>query len=142
MMRLLKKPFRLSRRAMLAALVASFPLLATCDLFTAPNTALPTVAYKGDTTLVVGDVVRPAVLVSKDNTPLQSRVMFTSSDPTIVAIAPGGDSLIVLSRGVVTIKVSLVGSTVGSNPPSDSATVRAVAFRVSAARHSAGLSLS
>src|SRR5438132_11829904 len=121
---------RLSPRLLLAVLLATVPFLVTCDLLTDPKITAQ-VRWRADSTVVVGDVIQPAVLVSGDNNQNgQPRLMFSSSDRSVVDISSGCDSLIVKSRGVVMVHVALVGSSFGSNPPADSATVKAVAFGV------------
>lgn len=66
--------------------------------------------------LIVGDSVRPVVTVLLGGVPQErARYVFSSSDPSVVQVFAGGDSITVVDRGSASIIASLVGTTIGNN---------------------------
>lgn len=76
------------------------------------------VTYCGDTLLKVGARSAAVVVVKANGAPiLNPRLTFSSSDPTVVALTPIGDTLVAQKMGDVLLTVQLVSSMVTSTAP-------------------------
>jgi len=84
--------------------------------------------------LIVGDSVRPSVTVLLGSVPQErARYVFSSSDPSVVQVYAGGDSITVVDRGSVSIIATLVGTTIGNNNKSTNTKTADTILVVSAA---------
>lgn len=71
------------------------------------------IRYVGDTVLTTGQRVPPAVSVTADGQAVPDpRLSFTSSDTTVVALIPIGDTLVACRSGRVQLTIRLVSSMV------------------------------
>ncbi len=88
------------------------------DVFRPPGLSDVVVTYCGDTLLKVG-ARSAAVVVVKANgaTILNPRLSFSSSDPTVLAVTPTGDTLVAQKTGGVLLTVQLVSSMVTDTAP-------------------------
>src|SRR5215208_4430780 len=87
---------RLSRAALAAGSVLLF---ATCDMVTAPVSKHVVVAYRGDSTLVVGQTAAPGVAVTVDGERVaDARVRYTSLDTTRLRVSADGQTVTALRR--------------------------------------------
>ncbi|HEY2824939.1 MAG TPA: invasin domain 3-containing protein, partial [Gemmatimonadales bacterium] len=112
------------------ALLLGVGIVATCDTLKQPEGTQATVsiAFQGDTVLMVGTNFSPTIMVTQDGTPVPvPRLKFESSDESIIFTGSLHDSIHVKKRGVATVTISLVGSALGDNPPSTTQVVVAVA---------------
>ncbi len=106
-------------------------ILSTCDLLSEPGISGIVITFTSDTTLVVGTIIAPSISVTVDGTAQsEPRIQLSSSDNGVVLITPDGDSLRVVGRGRATLRISLIGATLGDERPFFEQPVRAVADRV------------
>lgn len=121
------KERRAFRVAWQAALLTVF--LLACDSLTDPGSGPQIqISFNSDTTVIVGTVVVPEISVSVDGEPARRRrITISSSDPSVVAVSAGSDTLFINKRGVATLTITLVGSTLGDQPPQTETTLRAIA---------------
>jgi uncharacterized protein YjdB len=118
---------RLSR---FVAVIASALAAVTCDLVTGPHAdTLLTVEYNGPAVLTVGQIVDFDFRALENSVPIEgARVRVVSSAPGIIEIQ--GDEftprLFVKTRGQATITATLLGSTLGDNPPSVTVSITGV----------------
>ena len=69
------------------------------------------VRYVGDTVLNTGQRIAPAVSVTADGAPVPNpHLTFSSSDTTVLAIIPIGDTLVMCRSGHVQLTVRLISS--------------------------------
>ena len=116
---------RLSRAALAAGSVLLF---ATCDMVTEPVPKHVVVAYRGDSTLVVGQTAAPAVAVSVDGERVaDARVRYTSLDTTRLLVSADGQTVTALRRGPAPLRIALFGSML---PPATPPTVQMVRVTV------------
>ncbi|PYP69497.1 MAG: hypothetical protein DMD41_16770 [Gemmatimonadetes bacterium] len=77
------------------------------------------VSYLGASDLSVGTRIAPDVSVEADGVPVPNpRLRFTSSDPTVLALTPIGDTLVACAVGQVLLTIRLVSSMVTDTVPS------------------------
>ncbi|HEV8305471.1 MAG TPA: Ig-like domain-containing protein [Gemmatimonadales bacterium] len=110
---------------MLAALqVASCGL---ADVVGPPGRTTVRFSFGGDSVLVVGTRVAPdiAVEVNGDSVP-HPRLLLGSSDPTILAVTAGGDSLVALHWGTARLTIRLESALVPFPGPTDTVDLRVV----------------
>jgi len=106
---------RLTRAALAAGSVV---LLATCDMVTAPAPKHVVVAYRGDSTLVVGQTAVPSVAVSVDGERVADpRVRYTSLDTTRLRVSADGRTVTALRRGPTPLSIALYGSMLPADAP-------------------------
>lgn len=101
-------------------LLAGMTLLACglSDVFSSDGPKSVVLTYGGSTFLTVGDSVALAVTVTVDGDPLPNpHLQVVSSDPTVVAVSAGQDSLFALAQGADTLTVRLLSSIFTGNAP-------------------------
>jgi hypothetical protein len=77
-----------------------------CSAFAGSRVEPVLVTYLGDTVLIRGTRVAAVIAVTVNGAPLpNTRLALSSSDPTILVVTAGGDSLAALKVGVVTLSV-------------------------------------
>ena len=120
------RPFRCLTPVALAALSG----LATgacglADVFRPVGLNGVVVSYLGATDLTVGARIAPDVSVEADGVPVPNpRLRFTSSDPTVLALTPMGDTLVACGVGQALLTIGLVSSVVTDTVPSTQASIR------------------
>lgn len=76
------------------------------------------VTYCGDTLLAVGAREAPVVVVRANGTTIPNpRLSFSSSDTTVLALTPIGDTIVARKTGGVLLTVQLVSSMITSTAP-------------------------
>ncbi len=81
--------------------------------------------YTGATTLSVGARQAPAVTVEVDGAPLPNpRLRFSSSDTTVLALTPIGDTLVACRVGRAVLSIYLVSSMVADTAPTAQDSIR------------------
>jgi hypothetical protein len=104
----------------------AFPLVAgtaawACGLshvFSSSELAAVVITYQGDTVLTVGDTVPVDIAVTVGGAPVpHPRLEITSSNPTIVAVSVGRDTLAALAQGKDTLTVRLRSSILTDSAP-------------------------
>src|SRR3990172_4002404 len=119
-----RRPARL-----LAVMAASFAAV-TCDLVTNPaSESTLQMQYVGDSVLVVGSTVDFVPVVTDGGVPvagLRFRVTSTNSDVVEIQGNEFTPRLFVKARGRATVQASLIGSTLGANPPGIGVPITAV----------------
>ncbi len=114
------RPFRCLTPVALAALGG----LATgacglADVFRSAGLRDVVVSYLGATALSVGTRIAPVVSVEVDGVAVPNpRLRFTSSDPTVLALTPIGDTLVACAVGQVLLTIRLISSMVTDTVPS------------------------
>lgn len=112
-------------RAAAAAFLLAAANLTCADLFTEPGARGVVVALLGDSTIVLGSSVFVSATATADGGPLaDARFQFTSSDSTVIDVQH--DVLVAKRLGTARITALLVSSTLPSNAPSDTATLRVI----------------
>lgn len=95
------------------------------DVFRPAGLKNVVVRYVGDTTLTTGQRVVPAVSVTADGEPVpNARLAFSSSDTTVVAFIPIGDTLVTCRSGHVQVTVRLISSMTPDSTPSAQDSIR------------------
>jgi hypothetical protein len=109
----------------LLAAATSLAAIAGCSAFTGSRVEPVVITYLGDTVLTRG-TTNPAVFaVTVHGAPLpRPRLVLTSSDPTIVAVTAGGDSLAARANGRATLLVSVESSILTDSQPTLSQPLR------------------
>ncbi len=103
--------------AALVGLVAGACGLA--DVFRPAGLNNVTVTYCGDTLLAVGAREAAVVVVRANGATIRNpRLSFSSSDTTVLALTPTGDTLVARTLGHVLLSITLVSSMLTSTPPS------------------------
>ncbi len=83
------------------------------------------VTYCGDTVLAVGERKAAVVAVKANGATIQNpRLTFSSSDTTVLALTPIGDTLVARTVGHVLLTIQLVSSMVTSTAPSAQDSIR------------------
>ncbi len=86
------------------------------DVFRPAGLKNVVVRYVGDTALTVGERLAPVVSVEADGVPVaRPRLLFSSSDATVVALTPIGDTLVACRTGQVLLTIRLVSSMVSDS---------------------------
>lgn len=81
------------------------------DLFNSAQVGNVVLTYTGPTSLSVGDTAAVSVTVTLDGAVISNpRLAIVSSDPTILTLSAGADTLVAVSRGFDTLTIRLVGS--------------------------------
>jgi hypothetical protein len=92
--------------------------LGACDAFAEPRVEPVVVTFVGDTELVRGTTVAVVIAVTVRGVPLpHPRLVLSSSDPTVVAVSTGGDSLSALRVGPDTLTVRVESSILTDSLP-------------------------
>ncbi len=95
------------------------------DVFRPAELKKVVVRYVGDTVLRVGMRVAPAVTVEADGAPvLNPRLVFSSSDPIVLALTPVGDTLAACRNGGVLLTIRLISSMVTDSTPTVQDSIR------------------
>ena len=113
-------PFRCLTPVALAALGGlAAGACGLADVFRPAGLRDVVVSYLGATNLSVGTRIAPVVSVEVDGVPVPNpRLRFTSSDPTVLALTPIGDTLVACGVGQVLLTIGLVSSMVTDTVPS------------------------
>ena len=83
------------------------------------------IRYVGDTALNTGQRVSPAVSVTAGgDAVLNPRLTFSSSDTTVLALIPIGDTLVACRTGRVQLTIRLVSSMIPDSAPSAQDSIR------------------
>jgi hypothetical protein len=89
-------------------------LLLACgfaDLFSSGQVGNVVLTYTGPTTLSVDERAAVSVTVTIDGAVIPNpRLAIVSSDPTILTLSGGGDTLVAVSRGFDSLTIKLVAS--------------------------------
>lgn len=95
------------------------------DIFRPDGPKNVVIRYVGDTVLTAGQRVAPAVSVTADGQPVPNpRLFFASSDTTIIALIPIGDTLVACRTGRVQLTIRLVSSMVTDSSLSGQGSIR------------------
>lgn len=98
--------------------IGALGVLATCDTVTGPRNRPIVLRYAGDTAVIAGTAFTPEVVVTVGGAPYPNpRIVYHSSDTTILALSAHGDSLRAKQLGTVTLTMQLVSSVLSSAPP-------------------------
>lgn len=101
---------------LLAAIAA--PACGLSDVFSSPGLESVVLTYQGDTVLTVGDSVPFTVTVTVDGARVaHPRLQIVSSNPTVVALSAGQDSLFAQAQGKDTLTVRLQSSILTDSAP-------------------------
>ena|SRR5712691_2133549 len=88
------------------------------DVFRPAGLKNVVVRYVGDTVLKVGMRVAPVVTVETDGATVPGpRLVFSSSDTTVLALTPVGDTLAACRPGGVLLTIRLISSMVTDSAP-------------------------
>jgi hypothetical protein len=116
------------RRVPWAVLVATSSWLAAlgaCDAFAGPRVEPVVLTYVGDTVLRRGTTVAAVIAVTVNGAPLPNpRLVLSSSNPTVLAVSAGGDSLAALRVGPDTLTVRIESSILTDSMPTLSQAIR------------------
>lgn len=95
------------------------------DVFRPAGLKNVVVRYVGDSTLTTGLRIAPAVSVTADGEPVpNARLAFSSSDTTVLALIPIGDTLVTCRSGHVQLTVRLISSMTPDSTPSAQDSIR------------------
>jgi hypothetical protein len=95
------------------------------DVFRPAELKKVVVRYVGDTVLRVGMRVAPAVTVEADGAPvLNPRLVFSSSNPSVLALTPVGDTLAACRVGGALLTIRLISSMVTDSTPTVQDSIR------------------
>lgn len=109
----------------LAVALLAFATFACSDLLTTPGVGSVSLAYGGQSQVVVGSSTTVTVTATADGgTVAGARFVLTSSDTAVLVVR--GDTLVARRLGSATITASLISSLVGGTPPSVSQAVAVV----------------
>jgi len=111
------------------ALAALAGLAATAcglvDVFRPAGLKDVVVLYTGPTSLTIGDRVAPAVTTEADGVQVSNpRLVFSSSDTTILGLTPVGDTLVGCGNGQALLTIRLISSMVTDTAPTGQASIR------------------
>ncbi len=88
------------------------------DVFSSPEVEAVVLTYQGDTLLTAGATVPFTVAVTVGGTPVpDAGLQITSSNPTVVAVSAGQDSLVALATGRDTLTIRLQSSILTDSAP-------------------------
>ncbi len=88
------------------------------DVFSSPGLEAVVLTYQGPAVLTAGTTVPFSVAVAVNGTPLSNpRLEITLSNPTVVVVNAGQDSLVALSQGKDTLTVRLQSSILTGSAP-------------------------
>ena len=88
------------------------------DVFRPAGLRNVVVHYAGDTILAVGERLAPVVVVEADGAPVpRPRLLFSSSDATVLALTPIGDTLVGCRTGTAVLTIRLVSSMAADSTP-------------------------
>jgi hypothetical protein len=111
--------------AVLVATSSWLAALGACDAFAGPRVEPVVLTYVGDTVLKRGTTVAADIAVAVNGVPLpHPRFTLSSSDPTVVEVSAGGDSLAALRVGPDTLTVRLESSILTDSLPTLSQALR------------------
>src|SRR5690349_12116445 len=118
--------FRSHRSVALAALGGlAFGACGLADVFRPGGLKDVVLRYTGATTLSVGARLVPPVTVEADGVPLPNpRLRFSSSDTTVLALTPIGDTLVACRNGRAVLRIRLVSSMVADTTPAAQDSIR------------------
>ena len=109
----------------LLAIGVCLTALGACDALAGPRVEPVVLTYVGDTVLIRGTSVAADIAVAVNGVPLpHPRFVLSSSDPTVVAVSAGGDSLAALRVGPDTLTVRLESSILTDSLPTLSQALR------------------
>jgi len=114
------RPFRCLTPVVLAALSGfATGACGLADVFRPAGLNDVVVSYLGATDLSVGARIAPVVSVEVDGAIMPNpRLRFTSSDPTVLALTPIGDTLVACGIGQALLTIRFVSSMVTDTVPS------------------------
>jgi len=110
-----------------AVLATTFWMAASeaCDAFAGPRVEPVVVTFVGDTVLIRGTTVPAVIAVTLNGATLpHPRLVLTSSDPTLLVVTAGGDSLAALKVGPVILTVRVESSILTDSMPTLSQPLR------------------
>src|SRR5713101_4509879 len=95
------------------------------DVFRPAGLKNVVVRYAGDTLLKVGMRVAPVVTVETDGATVPNlRLVFSSSDVTVLALTPVGDTLAACRTGSVQLTIRVISSMVTDSAPTAQDSIR------------------
>ncbi|HXV86047.1 MAG TPA: hypothetical protein VD793_05075 [Gemmatimonadales bacterium] len=116
---------RVPRRLAVLSLLPALGACAVLDLFEAAGPGDVAFQFTGETSFRTGDRHPFAVTVSVDGVPLDGpRLLIQSTDTTVVALAPAGDSLIAVKPGRADLYIRLQQSLLVGEYPDTVITLR------------------
>ena len=95
------------------------------DVFRPAGVKDVVIKYVGDSALKVGQRLAPVVSVEADGVPVPNlRLVFSSSDPTILGLTTVGDTLVGCRAGNARLTIRLVSSMVTDSAPTGRDSIR------------------